>query len=42
MTLLDYAYDLFKGVKQKEYSFTHEYNKLLDRLSKMDFDILII
>ena len=23
----------------KEYSFTDEYNKLLDRLSKMDFDI---
>ena len=26
----------------KEYSFTDEYNKLLDRLSKMDFDIYYI
>lgn len=39
MTLLDYAYDLFKGVKQKEYSFTHLMNKKIQEVSLASLEI---
>ena len=39
MTLLDYAYDLFKGVKQKEYSFTHLMNKKIQEVSLTSLEI---
>ena len=39
MTLLDYAYNLFKGVKQKEYSFTQLMNKKIQEMSLSSLEI---
>ena len=39
MTLLDYAYDLFKGIKEKQYTFTYAVNKKIQEMSLSGLEI---
>ena len=39
MTLLDYTYELFRGVKEKEYSFSNALNKKIQEMSLTSLEV---
>lgn len=42
MTLLDYTYTLFRGIKEKEYSFSHALNKQIQLLSLTNLETNVV